>query len=150
MKIASGAFERAQPRHQVAVGVGGAALQLARREVEQAHEVVDDAVQLRVVDQAGEARRSTFRPSTAPTCFSVASAIAVSQTFDHGSGDAAKKAIASRLKILSPIGLSSRLPRGQADRPALALVEDALGLEQQRLAEALGADDDELVVAVRA
>ena len=83
------------------------------------------------------------------TCFSAASAIAVSQTFDHGSGDAAKNAIDSRLKILSPIGLSSRLPLRQADRLALALVEDALGLEQQRLAEALGADDDELVVAVR-
>jgi hypothetical protein len=37
----------------------------------------------------------------------------------------------------------------QAGREALALVEDALGLQQQRLAEALGADDDELVVAVR-
>ena len=46
-------LQRAQPRHQVAVGVGGAALQLARREVEQAHEMVDDAVQLRVADQAG-------------------------------------------------------------------------------------------------
>src|SRR5438270_251008 len=35
----------------------------------------------------------------------------------------------------------------QARGLAFALVEDALGLEQQRLAEALGADDDELVVA---
>ena len=47
-------LERAQARHEVAVGVGGAALQLARREVEQAHEVVDDAVQPRVGDQAAE------------------------------------------------------------------------------------------------
>jgi hypothetical protein len=43
--------QRAQARHQVAVGLGRAALQLARREVEQAHEVVDHAVQLRVGDQ---------------------------------------------------------------------------------------------------
>jgi len=39
---------------------------------------------------------------------STVSAIAVSHTFDHGSGDEAKTAIDSRLKILSPIGLSSR------------------------------------------
>ena len=36
-----------------------------------------------------------------------------SQTFDHGSGEAAKKAIDSRPKILSPIGLSRRLPLGR-------------------------------------
>ena len=35
----------------------------------------------------------------------------------------------------------------QADRVPFALVQDALGLEEQRLAEALGSDDDELVVA---
>ena len=58
-------------------------------------------------------RAFTFSPSVAPTCLSAAIAIAVSQTFDHGSGDAAKKAIASRPKILSPIGLSSRLPLGR-------------------------------------
>ena len=94
-------------------------------------------------------RAPTLRSSRASKCFSAAIAIADSQTFDHGSGDAANRAIASRPKILSPIGLSSRLPLRQADRLALALVEDALGLEEQRLAEALGADDDELVVAPR-
>ena len=35
--------------------------------------------------------------------------MAVSHSFDHGSGDAAKNAMASRPKILSPMGLSSRL-----------------------------------------
>jgi hypothetical protein len=39
--------------------------------------------------------------------------IAVSQSFDHGSVDAAKNVSASLPKILSPIGLSSRLPMGK-------------------------------------
>jgi hypothetical protein len=45
---------RAQARDQMAVGVGSAALQLARREVEQPHEVVDRAVEPLVGDQASE------------------------------------------------------------------------------------------------
>ena len=47
-------------------------------------------------------------------------------------------------------GLVEEIAGRQADRPRLALVEDALGLEEERLAEALRADDDELVVAVEA
>ena len=39
--------------------------------------------------------------------------MALSQTFDHGNGEAEKKAMASRPKILSPIGLSSKLPLGR-------------------------------------
>ena len=73
----------------------------------------------------------------------------MSQIFDQGRGDTTKKARNSRLKILSPIGLSRRVPDGKAGGPPLALVEDALGLEEQGLAESLGADDDELVVPVR-
>ncbi len=45
--------------------------------------------------------------------FERATPMAVSHTFDHGSGDAAKNAMDSRLKILSPIGLSSKLPIGK-------------------------------------
>ena len=63
-----------------------------------------------------------------------------------------RKARSSRLKILSPIGLSRG--GGKAGGAPLTLVEDAFGFEQQGLAEFLGADDDddddELVVAVRA
>src|SRR5678815_43900 len=40
-------------------------------------------------------------------------AIAVNHSLDHGSGDAAKNARASAPKILSPIGLSRRLPAGK-------------------------------------
>ena len=119
-------------------------------EVEQADEVVDDAVEAarrRSAPREPRADRAGRRPRRA--CLSVASAIAVSHSFDHGSGDAAKKARASLPKILSPIGLSSRLPVRQARRPPVSLVEDALGLQQQRLAESLGGDDDELVVAIR-
>src|SRR5439155_25553433 len=36
----------------------------------------------------------------------------------------------------------------QARRPPVALIEDALGLEEKRLAEALRADHDELVIAI--
>ena len=39
--------------------------------------------------------------------------MAVSQIFDQGSGDTTKKARSSRLKILSPIGLSRRAPAGR-------------------------------------
>ena len=93
---------------------------------------------------------STLRPSVAPTCLSAASAIAASQTFDHGSGDAAKNGDRLAAEDLVADRLVEQVAARQADRVALALVEDALGLEEQRLAEALGADDDELVVAVRA
>ena len=113
MKIASGAFSaRRRGTRWPSVSVG-AALQLAGREVEQAHEVVDHAVQLGVGDQAAEARADLELRRCAPTCLSAAIAIAASQTFDHGSGEAAKNAIDSRPKILSPIGLSSRLPLGR-------------------------------------
>ena len=142
-------LDRAQPRNQVAVGVVGAALQLARREVEQADEVVDDAAQLLRRRSGARGAGSTFRPSICPTCFSVVAAIAVSQTFDHGS----ERRREERERLLAEDLVADRLVEqvagGQADRPRLALVEDALGLQQQRLAEALGADDDELVVAVR-
>jgi hypothetical protein len=37
----------------------------------------------------------------------------VSQIFDHGSGETTKNASCSRLKILSPIGLSSSTPAGR-------------------------------------
>jgi len=40
----------------VAVGVRAAALELARREVEEADEVVDDALELLIGDQRGECR----------------------------------------------------------------------------------------------
>jgi uncharacterized protein (TIGR03790 family) len=58
-------------------------------------------------------RASTLRSSRASKCFRVASAIADSHTFDHGSGEAENRATDSRPKILSPIGLSSRLPCGR-------------------------------------
>jgi hypothetical protein len=62
-------------------------------------------------------RGFTLSSFTSPRCFSVAAAIAVSQSFDHGRVDSAKKARASLLKILSPIGLSRRLVVGrQTDR----------------------------------
>ena len=47
--------DRAQTWHQMAVGVGTATLQLARGELEQADEMVDDAVKLFVRDEAGQA-----------------------------------------------------------------------------------------------
>ena len=140
--------ERAQARHQVAVGVGGAALQLARREVEQADEVVDDAVQPGVGDQAAEAgadlevvervevlerrHRDRRQPDLRP---------GQRRGGEQGDRLAAEDLVADRLV--------EQVAARQADRVAFALVEDALGLEQQRLAEALGADDDELVVAPR-
>ena len=46
-------------------------------------------------------------------------------------------------------GLVEQVAGGQTSRPAVALVEDPLGLEEQRLPEPLGGDDDELVVPVR-
>ena len=47
--------DRAQARHQMAVGVGAATLQLARGELEQANKVVDDAMELFVRNEAGQA-----------------------------------------------------------------------------------------------
>ncbi len=44
-----------EPRHEVPVGIGGAPQKLARGEVQQPDEMVDDAVQPPVVDQPGEA-----------------------------------------------------------------------------------------------
>ena len=140
--------QRAQPRHQVAVGVGRAALQLARREVEQAHEVVDDAVQLGVGDQAGQPR-ADLQP------------VGRADVLEHGQRDRREPDLRPRQRRrgeqrdrlaaedLVADRLVEQVAARQADGVALALVEDALGLEQQRLAEALGADDDELVVAPR-
>ena len=110
--------DRAQARHQMAVGVGAAALQLARGEVEQANEVVDDAVQLFVGDQAGQAGTDLELAHRAE--------VLQRRQRDRRQPDLrprqrrhAKKARSSRLKILSPIGLSSRLPAGrQAARPS--------------------------------
>src|SRR5215472_9170750 len=68
-------------------------------------------------------RGLTWRSSTLSTCLSAAKAMAVSQSLDHGRAEAAKKARASRLKILSPMGLSSRLPMGrQLEREAQSIV----------------------------
>src|SRR5690348_17079891 len=46
---------RAQPRHEMAVGVGAAALELLRGEIEKADEMVDGAVELIVGDETAEA-----------------------------------------------------------------------------------------------
>ena len=91
----------------------------------------------------------TFSSSAWPRCFSVAAAIAVSQT-------STRAARTPRRRPARPCRRSCRRwacragSGGQADRPRLALVEDALGFQEQRLPEPLGADDDELVVAVEA
>jgi hypothetical protein len=60
---------------------------------------------------------------------------------EEGDGLAAEDLVADRLV--------EQVAGRQADGEAGALVEDPLRLEQQRLAEALGADDDELVVPLR-
>ena len=49
-----GRGDSTQARHQMAVSVGAAALQLAWREIEKAYEMIDDAVELIVCDQACE------------------------------------------------------------------------------------------------
>src|SRR5438105_6748070 len=46
---------RAQARHQMAVSVCAASLEFAWREIKQADEVVDDAMELLVIDQAVDA-----------------------------------------------------------------------------------------------
>src|ERR1700722_16603756 len=48
--------DRAQARHQMAVSVGAATLELARGEFEQSDEMVDDAVELFVPNEAGQGR----------------------------------------------------------------------------------------------
>lgn len=75
--------------------------------------------------------------------------MAVSHSFDHGSGDAAKNANGFPAEDLVADGLVEQVAGGQTSRPAVALVENPLGLEEQRLPEPLGGDDDELVVPVR-
>ena len=50
---------RAQARHQVAICVCATALELAWREIKEADEVVDDALELLVGDQASESRANS-------------------------------------------------------------------------------------------
>jgi hypothetical protein len=143
-----GRGEGAEPGHEVPVGVGGAALELARGEVEEPHEVIDHAVQAVVVDEPGEARA---HPEI----------VHLARVLEGGHGDGGEPQLRPRqggggeegeglaAEDLVADGLIEQIAGGQAARPALALVEDALGLEEQRLAEALGGDDDELVIPVR-
>ena len=148
MKMATGELDRAQARHQVAVRVCAAALELARREIEEADEVVDDALELLVGDQASESganlepvqradvlerrKRDRREPDLRPR---------KGRHHEEGQELPAEDLVADRFV--------EEDSRRQAGRPSLTLVKDALGLEKQGLAEALGADDDELVVPVR-
>src|SRR6266568_4379633 len=52
------------------------------------------------------------------------------------------------MTLLSRSSSITLASRGLTLRPAASLIEDSLGLEEQRLPEALGGDDDELVVPV--
>ena len=143
-----GRGEGAQPRYEMPVGVGGAALELARGEVEQAHEMIDHAVQSVVVDEPGEARADP-------------EIVHLARVLEGGHGDGSEPQLRPRqggsgeegeglaAEDLVADGLVEQIAGGQAARPAVALVQDALGLEEQRLAEALGGDDDELVIPIR-
>src|SRR5690348_2661960 len=143
-----GCADCAQARNQMAVGVGTAALQLARREIEEADKVIDDAVKVLVGKQPVEGgtdlevargarvlerrQRNRRQPQLRPR---------KRRHREKGQQLAAEDLVADRF-VEEGAGR-------QADRSSLALVEDALRLEQKRLAESLGADDDELVVAAR-
>ena len=137
-----------EPRHEVSVGVGRAALELARGEIEEPDEMIDDAMEPMVVDQAGEPRADR-QP------------VHCADVLEGGEGDGREPQLRPRergrgeecdgfpAEDLVADGLVEQVAGGQTCRPAVALVEDPLGLEEQRLPEPLGGDDDELVVPVR-
>ena len=141
-------FEGSQPRHEVSVRVGGAALELARSEIEKAHEMIDDAVQAVVVDQPGEARVD----------LEIVHRVGVLEGRDRdgrepelrpGQGGGGEKPERLTAEDLVADRLVEQVAGGKTPRSAFSLVEDPLGLEEERLAEPLGRDDDELVIPVR-
>jgi hypothetical protein len=131
----------------VAVGVGGAPLELARCEVKEADEVIDDAAEAIVVDQAGQSRVHL-------------EAVQLADVLEGGDGDGREPELRPRQRRsgeererlpaedLIADRLVEEVPDGETARPAASLIEDSLGLEEQRLPEPLGGDDDELVVPV--
>jgi hypothetical protein len=138
-------LDGAEPRHEVPVGVVRAALQVARRKVEQADEVVHHAAQVAVGDEAGEARahleavrpvealqrreRDGREPDLRPP---------QRRTGVELDGLLAEDLVADRL-------VEQLVVRQAGD--ATPLRQHALGLEQKRLAEALRAHHDELLAA---
>ena len=132
----------------MAVDVGGDALQIAGRKIEQSNEVVDHAMQLGIADQAGELGVHLEPAGRA-------------DVLERGHGDRREPHLRPRerrsreeryrfaAEYLVADRLVEQVAARQADRVSLALIQDALGFEEQGLAEALGADDDELVVPAR-
>src|SRR5262249_39240670 len=137
-----------EPRHEVPVGLGRASLKLARGEVEQPDEVVDDAVQALIGDQPREARADVETVHRA-------------DSLEGGGGDGREPELRPRerrrgeererlpAEDLVTDRLVEEVAGGQALGPAVPLIEDPLGLEEQGLAESLWGNDDEIVVAVR-
>ena len=141
-------LDRAQSRHQVAVGVGAAALELARREVEEADEVIDDAVELLVGDQARQSGAHLKTPHR-PEVLEGGQGDRREPGLGPGEGRRREEGQGLPAEDLVTDRFVEEVADGQTGGPSLALVEDALGLEEQGLSESLGADDDELVVSVR-
>src|SRR5262249_55043485 len=132
----------------VAVGVGAAALELARRAVQEADEVMDDAVELFVGDQArqsGADLETIHGPDVLERCRRDRREPRLGPWERRGG----QKGEELPTKDLVPDRFVEEISDGQTGGPPLTLVEDPLGLEEQGLAEPLGADDDELVVTVR-
>src|SRR5437016_263756 len=143
-----GGLDGSQPRHEVSVGVGGAALELARGEIQESYEMIDDAVQPVVLDESGEPR-ADLEP------------VHRADMLEGGRGDGGEPELRPRQRGSSEEGerlpaeylvadrLVEQVAGGQTSRPALSLIENPLGLQEQRLPESLGGDDDELVIPVR-
>ena len=112
--------------------------------------MVDDAVELLRRSIRPVSLGPTFSPSAAPRCLRTASG-------DRGEPQLRPRQRGRReerqrlpAEDLVADRLVEQIAGGQTCRPRLALVEDALGLEEQCLPESLGPDDDELVIPVGA
>jgi hypothetical protein len=140
---------RSQAWGQVTVSVTGAALKVARWKIQKPDEVIDHAVQLFIGDQARQpwvdlepidlvemfedGHRNGGEPHLGPR---------KRRRRKEGEGLLAEDLVADQLV--------EEVAGGKTCGPSSALVQDALGLEQQGLAESLRSDDDELVVPVQA
>jgi hypothetical protein len=109
----------------------------------------DDALKLFVSNKAGEAG-TDLQPSHRAEMFQDRETDRREPDLRPRKGRHHEKGEEFPAKNLIANRLVEKGPRGKTYGPPLALIENALGFEEQSLAETLRADDDEFVIAIRA
>jgi hypothetical protein len=129
------------------IRVRAAALQISRREVEEAHEMVNHSVKLLIRDQPAE-RSADLEVAHRTNVLQRGKRDRRQPHFRPGKGRDYEQRQLFAAEDLVTDGFVEKHRGRQANGPPFSLIKDSLRLEEERLAEPFSSNDDELVIPV--